>query len=79
MKWQYRPIIATMRFGNGGTIIDGLVITYKATNTNSPWCRSIKLYQQLTSLISSAFNGTEISLISPNTFTDITSVRIMVT
>lgn len=27
--------IATMRFGNGGTIIDGLgAVTYKATNTN---------------------------------------------
>ena len=28
--------IATMRFGNGGTTIDGLgTVTYKATNTNS--------------------------------------------
>ena len=28
--------VATMRFGNGGTTIDGLgTVTYKATNTNS--------------------------------------------
>jgi hypothetical protein len=29
--------IATMRFGNGGTLIDGLgAVTYKSTNTNHP-------------------------------------------
>ena len=67
--------IATMRFGNGGTTIDGLgVVTYKATNTNSA---SGALYNQTfsqavdESVSGSAFNGTEISHTSPNTFTDV--------
>tara|TARA_Y200000002_G_scaffold366484_1_gene357486 strand:+ start:148 stop:762 length:615 start_codon:yes stop_codon:yes gene_type:complete len=67
--------IATMRFGNGGTTIDGLgTVTYKATNTNSA---SGALYNQTFSkavdeaVSGSASNSTEISHISPNTYTDI--------
>ena len=67
--------IATMRFGNGGTTIDGLgAVTYKATNTNSA---SGALYNQTFSqavdeaVTGSADNGTEISHTSPNTYTDI--------
>ncbi len=67
--------IATMRFGNGGTTIDGLgAVTYKATNTNSA---SGALYNQTFSKIvdeavsGSADNGTEISHTSPNTYTDV--------
>ena len=66
--------IATMRFGNGGTTIDGLgAVTYKATNTNSA---SGALYNQTFSqavdeaVSGSALNGTEISHTAPNTFTD---------
>ena len=66
--------IATMRFGNGGTTIDGLgAVTYKATNTNSA---SGVLYNQTFSqavdeaVSGSALNGTEISHTAPNTFTD---------
>ncbi|OUV26874.1 MAG: hypothetical protein CBC57_01585 [Euryarchaeota archaeon TMED97] len=67
--------IATMRFGNGGTTIDGLGnVTYKATNTNSA---SGALYNQTFSqavdeaVSGSALNGTEISHTAPNTFTDV--------
>ena len=66
--------IATMRFGNGGTTIDGLgAVTYKATNTSSA---SGALYNQTFSqavdeaVSGSALNGTEISHTAPNTFTD---------
>jgi hypothetical protein len=67
--------IATMRFGNGGTTIDGLgTVTYKATNTNSS---SGALYNQTfsqavdESVSGSALNGTEINHTSPNTFSDV--------
>lgn len=67
--------IATMRFGNGGTTIDGLgTVTYKATNTNSA---SGALYNQTfsqavdESVSGSALNGTEINHTSPNTFSDV--------
>ena len=67
--------IATMRFGNGGTTIDGLgTVTYKATNTNSS---SGALYNQTfsqavdKSVSGSALNGTEINHTSPNTFSDV--------
>lgn len=67
--------IATMRFGNGGTTIDGLgTVTYKATNTNSA---SGALYNQTFSkavdeaVSGSASNSTEISHTSPNTYTDV--------
>ncbi len=67
--------IATLRFGNGGTTIDGLGnVTYKATNTNSA---SGVLYNQTFSqavdeaVTSSALNGTEISHTSPNTYSDV--------
>tara|TARA_B100001769_G_scaffold274750_1_gene273996 strand:+ start:2123 stop:2737 length:615 start_codon:yes stop_codon:yes gene_type:complete len=66
--------IATMRFGNGGTTIDGLgAVTYKATNTNSA---SGALYNQTfnqavdEAVSGSALNGTEISHTAPNTYTD---------
>ena len=64
-----------MRFGNGGTSIDGLgAVTYKATNTNSA---SGALYNQTHSqtideaISGSADNGTEVSHTSPNTYSDI--------
>ena len=67
--------IATLRFGNGGTTIDGLGnVTYKATNTNSA---SGVLYNQTFSqavdeaVTSSALIGTEISHTSPNTYSDV--------
>ena len=69
--------IATMRFGNGGTTIDGVgTVTYKATNTNSA---SGALYNQTFSqaideaVSGSALNGTEISHTAPNTYTDVIS------
>tara|TARA_B100000900_G_scaffold410431_2_gene428209 strand:+ start:471 stop:1085 length:615 start_codon:yes stop_codon:yes gene_type:complete len=67
--------IATMRFGNGGTTIDGLgTVTYKATNTNTA---SGVLYNQTfsqavdESVSGSATNGTEIAHTAPNTFSDV--------
>ena len=67
--------IKSMRFGNGGTSIDGLgAVTYKATNTNSA---SGALYNQTHSqtideaISGSADNGTEVSHTSPNTYSDI--------
>ena len=67
--------IATMRFGNGGTTIDGLgTVTYKATNTNSS---SGALYNQTYSqavdeaVTGSALNGTEVNHTAPNTFSDV--------
>jgi|TARA_Y100000385_G_scaffold291599_1_gene370600 hypothetical protein len=67
--------IATMRFGNGGTTIDGLgTVTYKATNTNSA---SGALYNQTFSqtvdeaVSGSADNGTEVSHTAPNTYSDV--------
>ena len=67
--------VATMRFGNGGTTIDGLgTVTYKATNTNSA---SGALYNQTFSqsvdeaVTGSADNGTEVSHTAPNTFSDV--------
>ena len=67
--------IATMRFGNGGTTIDGLgTVTYKATNTNSS---SGALYNQTFSqavdeaVTGSALNGTEVNHTAPNTFSDV--------
>ena len=67
--------IATMRFGNGGTTIDGLgAVTYKATNTNSS---SGALYNQTFSqavdetVTGSALNGTEIAHTTPNTYSDV--------
>jgi hypothetical protein len=68
--------IKTLRFGNGGTSIDGLgVVTYKATNTNSA---SGALYNQTHSqtvdetISGSADNGTEASHTSPNAYSDVT-------
>ena len=67
--------IKTMRFGNGGTSIDGLgAVTYKATNTNSA---GGALYNQTHSqtideaISGSADNGTEVSHTSPNTYADV--------
>lgn len=67
--------IATMRFGNGGTTIDGLgTVTYKATNTNSA---SGALYNQTFSqtvdeaVSGSADNGTEVNHTAPNTYSDV--------
>jgi len=67
--------VATMRFGNGGTTIDGLgAVTYKATNTNTA---SGALYNQTFSqavdetVTGSADNGTEFAHTSPNTFSDV--------
>ncbi len=67
--------IATMRFGNGGTTIDGLgTVTYKATNTNSS---SGALYNQTYSqavdeaVTGSALNGTEVNHTAPNTYSDV--------
>ena len=67
--------VATMRFGNGGTTIDGAgAVTYKATNTNTA---SAALYNQTFSqavdeaVTSSADNGTEFSHTSPNTYSDV--------
>ena len=67
--------IKTMRFGNGGTSIDGLgAVTYKATNTNSA---SGALYNQTHSatidetISGSADNSVEMSHTSPNTHSDV--------
>ena len=67
--------VATMRFGNGGSTIDGAgTVTYKATNTNTA---SAALYNQTFSqavdeaVTGSAENGTEIAHTSPNTFSDV--------
>ena len=67
--------VATMRFGNGGTTIDGLgTVTYKATNTNSA---SGALYNQTFSqtvdeaVSGSADNGTEVAHTAPNTYSDV--------
>ena len=67
--------VATMRFGNGGTTIDGLgTVTYKATNTNTA---SGALYNQTFSqsvdeaVTGSADNGTEVSHTAPNTYSDV--------
>ena len=67
--------VATMRFGTGGTTIDGLgTVTYKATNTNSA---SGALYNQTFSqsvdeaVTGSADNGTEVSHTAPNTYSDV--------
>lgn len=67
--------IKTLRFGNGGTSIDGLgAVTYKATNTSSA---SGALYNQTFSQVideavsGSALNGTEVSHTAPNTYSDV--------
>lgn len=67
--------LATMRFGNGGTIIDGLgAVTYKATNTN---VTSGALYNQTHSqsideIVSlSANNGTEVLHTNGNLYSDV--------
>ena len=67
--------ISTMRFGNGGTSIDGVgAVTYKATNTNSA---SGALYNQTHSqtvddaITSSALNSVTASHTTPNTYSDV--------
>jgi hypothetical protein len=67
--------LATMRFGNGGTIIDGLgAVTYKSTNTN---VTSGALYNQTHSqsideVVSlSANNGTEVLHTNGNLYSDV--------
>ena len=67
--------VSTMRFGNGGTSIDGLgAVTYKATNTNSS---TGALYNQTfsqavdESVTGSADNSVEASHTSPNTYSDV--------
>ena len=67
--------LATMRFGNGGTIIDGLgAVTYKSTNTN---VTSGALYNQTHSqsideIVSlSANNGTEVLHTNGNLYSDV--------
>ena len=67
--------IKTMRFGNGGTSIDGLgAVTYKATNTNST---SGALYNETHSqtvddaITSSTDNQVIASHTSPNNFSDV--------
>jgi len=67
--------VSTMRFGNGGTSIDGLgAVTYKATNTNSS---TGALYNQTfsqavdESVTGSANNSVEASHTSPNTYSDV--------
>lgn len=67
--------VSTMRFGNGGTSIDGLgAVTYKATNTNSS---TGALYNQTFSqtvdeaVSGSANNSVEASHTSPNTYSDV--------
>lgn len=67
--------IKTMRFGNGGTSIDGLgAVTYKATNTNSA---SGSLYNETHSqtvddaITSSTDNQVIASHTSPNNFSDV--------
>jgi hypothetical protein len=67
--------ISTMRFGNGGTSIDGVgAVTYKATNTNSA---SGALYNQTHSqtvddaITGSALNSVTASHTTPNTYSDV--------
>ena len=67
--------IATMRFGNGGTLIDGLgAVTYKSTNTN---VTSGALYNQTHSqsvdevVSGSADNGTEVLHTNGNLYSDV--------
>jgi hypothetical protein len=67
--------ISTMRFGNGGTSIDGLgAVTYKATNTNSA---SGALYNQTHSqtvdddITSSVDNQVTANHTSPNSYSDV--------
>jgi hypothetical protein len=67
--------ISTMRFGNGGTSIDGVgAVTYKATNTNSA---SGALYNQTHSqtvddaITISALNSVTASHTTPNTYSDV--------
>ena len=67
--------ISTMRFGNGGTSIDGVgAVTYKATNTSSA---SGALYNQTHSqtvddaITSSALNSVTASHTTPNTYSDV--------
>lgn len=64
--------IATVRFGNGGTSIDGTgAVTYKATNTNTA---SGALYNQTHSQTvddSSADNSVEVTHTSPNNYSDV--------
>ena len=67
--------ISTMRFGNGGTSIDGLgAVTYKATNTNSA---SGALYNETHSqtvddaITSSTDNPVVASHTSPNNYSDV--------
>ena len=69
--------IATMRFGNGGTSIDGLgAVTYKATNTNSA---SGALYNETHSqtvddaITSSVDNQVIAQHTSPNNYSDVTT------
>jgi len=67
--------ISTMRFGNGGTSIDGLgTVTYKATNTNTS---AGALYNQTYSqVVDEALTGTTdnqaiVSHTSPNNYSDV--------
>ena len=67
--------IATMRFGNGGTLIDGLgAVTYKSTNTN---VTTGALYNQTHSqsvdevVSGSADNGTEVLHTNGNLYSDV--------
>jgi hypothetical protein len=67
--------IAEMRFGNGGTIIDGLgAVTYKATNTN---VTTGALYnetydQSVDEVVSgSALNSTEVAHTNGNLYSDV--------
>ncbi len=67
--------ISTMRFGNGGTSIDGLgAVTYKATNTNSA---SGALYNQTHSqtvdddITGSVDNQVTANHTSPNSYSDV--------
>lgn len=67
--------IAEMRFGNGGTIIDGLgAVTYKATNTNTT---TGALYnetydQSVDEVVSgSALNSTEVVHTNGNLYSDV--------
>lgn len=69
--------IKTMRFGNGGTSIDGLgAVTYKATNTNSA---SGALYNETHSqtvdetISGSVDNQVVASHTSPNNYSDVTT------
>lgn len=67
--------IATVRFGNGGTSIDGTgAVTYKATNTNTA---SGALYNETHSQTvddSSADNSVEVTHTSPNNYSDVVTI-----